>query len=693
MIFLNEQYRNFIDHFLRLINRLLHTFVKFMNTQETLSDKSFSLDSIIQALASSPAPTSIYSGGDMIIRFANAGMLALWGKDSSVIGKPLMEAIPELEGQPFLELLQKVWRSGETYSVHEAPAKLIKNGVEILDYFDYEYKALTDHNNTTWCILNTASEVTSRREFLQQIRQKEEREHALNEEMAATLEELTSTNEELNNSIKQLDQSRQYIRTIIEQAPVGIAMLKGSDHIVEIANPAILTIWGRTESEVIGYPHENARPELRGQPVNRWLKEVYQSGKPKINTEFTVKLHHNDGLREAIVNSVYQPIFSDRGDISGVLVIIEEITQQVLARRKNENDQSMLALAIDAGELATFYYQPATNLFSGNKLLKTWFGLSSEENLDLSLALAVILPEDRDRVITAITNSFGKDSDGCYSIEYRIRNETDEKIRLLQANGRVFYDQEGNPLSLNGTLRDITKQKKEEERKDDFMGMVSHELKTPLTSLKAYIQILQRMGISPENSRQQNILEKCLKQADYMNSMINGFLNVSRLDSGQLHIEKTAFDFQLLFSEIEDEVLSTNHSRNFIFKHSGETVILADREKISQVLHNLIGNAIKYSPFETSVIVEYVTVGDNRLKINVQDHGIGIPADDQQRIFDRYYRVKDMNSRSIAGFGIGLYLSKEIIELHSGTIQVQSSENEGTLFSFILPIDGQELIN
>ncbi|MDF2934512.1 MAG: domain S-box protein [Chryseobacterium sp.] len=658
-----------------------------------MSDKSFSPDLIIKALASSHAPTSIYSGDNMVIHFANEGMLALWGKDSSVIGKPLMEAIPELEGQPFLGLLREVWRTGNTYSVYEAPAKLIKNGVETLDYFDYEYKAVTDHHYKTWCIVNTALNVTSRREFLQQIKEKEENEKELNEEMAATLEELTSTNEELNKSIKELDQSREYIRTIIEQAPVGIAMLKGPEHIIEIANPAILAIWGREESDVIGRPHEDARPELRGQPVGRWLTEVYQTGQPKVNNEFTVQLRHNNGLREAIVNSVYQPIFNDRGDISGILVILEEITQQVLARRKNENDQSMLALAIDAGELATFYYHPATNLFSGNNLLKTWFGLSAEENIDLSVALEVILQEDRDRVTAAITNVLGKDSDGHYSIEYRIQNQTDQKIRMLQANGRVFYDKEGNPLSLNGTLRDITKQKKEEERKDDFMGMVSHELKTPLTSLKAYIQILQRIEVSEQDPRQQNILEKCLKQADYMNSMINGFLNVSRLDSGQLHIEKTAFDFQILFSEIEDEVYSTNHARTFIFRPSGPVIIRADREKISQVLHNLIGNAIKYSPSDKLITVEYMTLGENNLKINVQDQGIGISSEDQQRIFDRYYRVKDLSSRSIAGFGIGLYLCKEIIELHNGSIYVESSKNEGTIFSVVIPRDELKITN
>ncbi|MBD8083042.1 PAS domain-containing sensor histidine kinase [Chryseobacterium caseinilyticum] len=658
-----------------------------MFNQESLSDKSFSQNLIIQALTSSPAPTAIYSGENIVIRFANSGMLDLWGKDSSVIGKTLMEAIPELEGQPFLELLQEVWRSGETYSVYEAPAKLIKNGVEKLDYFDYEYKALVDQDGKTWCILNTALKVTSRREFLQQIKEKEEREHALNEEMAATLEELTSTNEELNLSLSQLAESREYIRTIIEQAPVGIAMLKGPDHVIEIANPAILQIWGRTESEVIGRQHEKARPEIRDQFVNHWLSEVFHSGKPRINTEFSVKLYQkDDGLRDAIVNSIYQPIFSDRGEVSGVLVILEEITQQVLERRKNENDQQMLALAIDAGELATFYYQPATNLFSGNNLLKTWFGLSSEENIDLSVALDVIISEDRDRVTEAITNSLGKDSDGHYFIEYKIQNKTDQKVRLLQANGRVFFDKDGNPLSLNGTLRDITEQKKEDQRKDDFMGMVSHELKTPLTSLKAYLQMIQRIGANEDSSKQQNMLEKSLKQVDYMNGMINGFLNVSRLDSAQMHIEKTVFDFELLFAEIEDEVLSTTQNRNFIFKSSGQKLILADRGKISQVLHNLIGNSVKYSPAGSPIIIEYSDLGANRLKITVTDHGIGIPEADQHRIFDRYYRVKDESSRSIAGFGIGLYLCKEIIELHNGQIQVQSFKDYGTTFSVIIPV-------
>src|SRR5215203_5868430 len=106
-----------------------------MNAEERPHDNNFSEELIIQALQSSPDPTAIYTGEEMIIRFANAGMLALWGKDISVIGKPLIQAIPELADQPFLPILEQVWRTGISYSVADAPARLIKNGIPITDYF------------------------------------------------------------------------------------------------------------------------------------------------------------------------------------------------------------------------------------------------------------------------------------------------------------------------------------------------------------------------------------------------------------------------------------------------------------------------------------------------------------------------------------------------------------------------------
>jgi two-component system sensor histidine kinase VicK len=664
-----------------------------MNTDQHAQQKPFTKDLLIQALQLSPAPTAIYSGEGMTIGFANEGMLAVWGKDSSVIGKPLIEALPELEGQPFLAILQQVWHTGKTYSVSEAPAELIRNGIRNINYYDYEYKALLDEHGKVWCILNTANDVTAKRAYLQSIQEKELKEQELVQEMASTLEELTATNEELNHSLRLLADSREHVRTIIEQAPIGIAMLQGPKHIIEITNPQILKIWGRNKDEVQGLPHATARPEMAGQPVNQWLDNVFQTGLPKINNEFLVKLNDNGHLREAIVNSIYQPIFSADNEVTGVLVILEEITQQVLEKRKNEKNQAMLSMAINAGGLASFYYEPESNLFTGNALLKEWFGLSQEKSIDLSVAIAAIVEEDRLRVITAISASFDKESDGNYAIEYRIQNPGKADPRLVQARGRVFYDATGHRTSLNGTLRDITQQKKDEQRKDDFIAMVSHELKTPLTSLTAYLQLLHRNAIKTENAKQQATVDKSLRQVSRMNGLISGFLNISRLDSGKLYIQKSEFDLGELFTELQDEMNVVIYSHRIIFQLAERLFVYADREKISQVLQNLVGNAIKYSASGTEIRIRYAIDDGGNIAIAVEDQGMGIAKEDQRQIFERFYRVENPHTGSIAGFGIGLYLCREIVELHQGMLSVESKIGLGSTFIVKLPINSGSTVH
>ena len=656
-----------------------------MDIKKKFGSASFGEDLILQALSCSPEPTSIYTGTEMTIQFANEGMLSVWGKDASVIGKALISAIPELEDQPFLAILQEVWRTGKSYSVTEAPARLIKNGVPVTDYFDYEYRALLDENNKTWCILNTARNVTLRRQHQQQIREKEKKEQGLMEEMAATLEELTATNDELNSSLHLLAESREQVRTIIEQAPVGIAMLKGPELIIDIANPTILKIWGHRLADVQGRPHEIARPELQGQPVNQWLREAFEKGERKTNNELSILLRHSDGLREAIVNSIYQPIFSTENKVTGILIILEDITDQVLERRKSEKDQHMLSMAIDAGELATFYYEPKNNLFSGNALLKSWFGLADKDQLDLSAAISSIIEEDRERVMAAITEALSEESDGNYFIEYRIAHAQSPNGRLVQARGKVFYDAKGKALSLNGTLRDITEQKAEEQRKNDFISIVSHELKTPLTSINAYLQLMQRQAFLTANTSYQDITMKSLRQVQNMKNLINGFLNISRFDSGRMMIEREVFDLKELFTELEDEFKLRINSHQIVADLTQSLSIAADPNKISQVIQNLVENAAKYSPIGTQITFGYLPTANQDVEIFVSDEGMGIAEEDRDQIFERFYRAGKDRVGTISGFGIGLYLCREIVELHNGHIAVESNSAGGTTFKVRLP--------
>jgi two-component system sensor histidine kinase VicK len=181
------------------------------------------------------------------------------------------------------------------------------------------------------------------------------------------------------------------------------------------------------------------------------------------------------------------------------------------------------------------------------------------------------------------------------------------------------------------------------------------------------------------------MLERAGKQLAKMTRMINGFLNVSRLESGQIHIDHKPFNLALLMKEVEQETAATISGHSLIFEPVQETWVNADRDKISQVFNNLISNAVKYSPPGSAIRVATVTKG-NRVTVSVKDEGMGISETDLPRLFERYYRVKEAEAKHISGFGIGLYLCSEIIKHHGGNIWAESQLGNGSTFYFDLPV-------
>jgi two-component system sensor histidine kinase VicK len=254
----------------------------------------------------------------------------------------------------------------------------------------------------------------------------------------------------------------------------------------------------------------------------------------------------------------------------------------------------------------------------------------------------------------------------------------------VRAKGKALFNDK-QPVRLSGVLHDVTEQKKDEQRKNDFIGIVSHELKTPLTSLKALLQVATLKLKTSNDTFLQGAINKANTQVKKMETMISGFLDISRLESGKMQIEKTGFNLQELISEIIKETELTISSHQINFTPCGPVLINADYDKIGSVITNLLSNAIKYSPKGKTVDVGCEIAG-NSVQVSVKDKGIGIKEEDREKLFERYYRVETSNTRHISGFGIGLYLSAEIIERHGGKIWVESSENEGSTFRFTLPV-------
>ena len=247
--------------------------------------------------------------------------------------------------------------------------------------------------------------------------------------------------------------------------------------------------------------------------------------------------------------------------------------------------------------------------------------------------------------------------------EYMLNPMDGGKLKWLRSNGRAYYDDEGKALYVTGAIFDITEQKEDDTRKNDFIGMVSHELKTPLTSLSAYIQMLQVRAKKTDDNFVSGALDQSIKQVRRMTTMINGFLNISRLESGKIHIDKKSFDMADLVKELKEETIALYAPHQIIFRPVERTDVNADRDKIGQVVSNLISNAVKYSRPGSTIQIYCEAVG-GFAKVGVRDEGIGIGKEDIELIFERYYRVN--NYSNVSGFGIGLYLSAEIIARHQG---------------------------
>lgn len=231
---------------------------------------------------------------------------------------------------------------------------------------------------------------------------------------------------------------------------------------------------------------------------------------------------------------------------------------------------------------------------------------------------------------------------------------------------------------------DITERKKLDERKDEFISIASHELKTPLTSLKGYLEILERLTANSNNSKVIDIVSKSNTHIEKINSLLSELLDVSRIQSGKLQLNISKFDIvDLIKNNIQIVQPLTNH----IISLTGEksVQISGDKQRLEQVLTNLITNAIKYSPDADKIIIN-VEKKKNYIKISVQDFGIGIQKQNIKKLFKRFYRIES-SANKFSGLGIGLYISAEIVSRHKGGINVESEYGKGSTFYFTLPLN------
>ncbi|MFD1095945.1 ATP-binding protein [Salegentibacter chungangensis] len=486
---------------------------------------------------------------------------------------------------------------------------------------------------------------------------------------------------------ERLNEETHRLRELIYSSPSLITLLKGEDFVVEIANQAVLDFWGKDKS-IIGRPLAEAHPEAREQGFVDLLQKVYKTGKAEHRYEipaYSIKEGKKDFVN---FNFVYQPQYNKSGEIEGVAVIANEVSPQAEFHKKIQESEKRYRqisdflphkITVGKAESTPFYYNKAWMDFSGldqDKLIeKSWMSL--------------IHPEDKEKVFAAVNKT------------KQTGENFEKELRLLDKNGKYKWhlcrakavkDTSGNITLWVSSSTEIQEIKEEEYRKEAFLKLVSHELKTPVTSIKGYVQLLQSMMEQPETKDKSTLplktyFNRMEDQIDRLIRLISEMLDLSRIEQNELELQKEKFSLNELVENVKEDIGYTYKEVNIDIDHNFICDINADKDRVGQVLINFITNAIKYSSSGKKVDIFINEKSSDLVSVSVKDNGIGIPEKDLKKIFRRFYRVEGKNKNTYAGFGIGLYLSSQIIKRHNGEISVDSKEGEGSEFTFTLPLN------
>ncbi|WP_294308740.1 PAS domain-containing protein [uncultured Chryseobacterium sp.] len=727
------------------------------------------VEPLLKILQQSGDPTAMYTGPEFTIQFANNAILAIWGKDESVIGHRFENALPEIKGQPFADLLKQVWESKEIYEANEMPATLDIHGEPITSYFNFTFKPILNKEGDIYCILHTAKDVTELIRTRDAVLEKERKEEEIKKELRASNEGLRSNNQELytlnkeytvtneklgasnkiiqdlnlqikkennellsgnrkfqdditnlgdlnknlasrnqelkdlNDTITQLNnklsESDISFTNLIDQAPVAIMLLKGDDFVITMINDAMLALIEKDYS-VIGKSLFEVLPELKGQPAAEMLIKTYRMGTPNSDHSNPVILNRDGQFEERYFTFNYTPFIED-GKVTGVIDMAVEVTTQVMAIQERESiiiEKSVLEETLRKSEqrlqgiLETMaegvgVIDATGQLVYANPMAQQILGLSESkikertyddpkwQNLRLD---GTLLPSEEHPM--SIMMSTQKP---VYDHEVGVK-APERDIMYISINAAPLFDDEGNLTGGIGTFMDVTTRRMITQGKEDFISIASHELKTPVTALKASLQLLQRSHDRLPPESRAKLLDQSIKSLDKLSGLINSLLDTSRIEQGQLKLDKRPFTISELFDDCCSN-FSQITDQEIIFEGDIYEQVMADNQQIGQVMINFISNAIKYAPESKQVIITAKKISDHEIKISVRDQGPGIPKEKLEHLFKRYYRT-NYHGQKFTGLGLGLFISGDIIKEHGGRIGVESEEGKGSEFWFTLPI-------
>ncbi len=415
------------------------------------------------------------------------------------------------------------------------------------------------------------------------------------------------------------------------------------------------------------------------------MLETYHRGTPFEVHELHVPIADYEGgpTTDRYFTFNYVPRRNIDNKIDGVFNFVFEVTEQVVARKKIEESERHFRHLADLVPAKISNALPSGEVTFFNQQWLDFAGMSFEDLRDFGYH-QMMHPDEIHRFQEGLSQAA---STGIpHVLEMRFKNTEGKYIWHLNIASPIL-DETGQIIMWVGSTTDIQKLKEEEQRKADFVSLLSHELKTPVTSIKGHIQLMQR-EISRNDMRNEKIargLERVDRLVVQLTSLISDMLDLTRIETGRLDLNKKPVDLNALVAEVVGDFQMTSPDRDITIDQTTELIAEIDRDKIAQVLINLVSNAIKYSPAESPVKIS-ISKKDDHINVSVTDQGIGINEKDHEKIFERFYRVEGRDEQQFSGFGIGLYLAQSNIERHGGKLTIESQPQKGSTFTFTLPL-------
>jgi PAS domain S-box-containing protein len=633
-----------------------------------------------------PVGIVIYKGPDFIVEAANDKVLEMWGKSfDEVKGRTLTDIFPEITRQEDVHALYEAsvekFLKGETFTVSEAEFTFVRKGQPHKGWYNCTYEPLQDVHGNRMGIIAVVNEVT--------------------DQVIAR---------------KKIEESEEKFRTLATEFPLFVWL---TDDRLQT------TFLNKVGLEYFNVPETTNIAELSWKKfihrddIDRVLAVMNDAARNHQSYSLTMRLKNGStGEYRWFVDNGMPQYVNEK--FTGFIGTSMDVHEQKTADEKVRQSEERFRFLFDSNVLPVAFWHISGEIYDANDSFLNLLGYTRQEMQQGELNWRKFtMPEDaamheekvqqamEGKTVAPYQAQYIKKSGELVSslVGYAMLTGSKEKgiafmqdIRKIKEVEAALRQSEEKYRQLSMILEEKVKERTEELRKlneadtlkSDFIKMASHELKTPVTSIKGYTQLLLSAIKEDESKVSPLLIRSSLvsvdKQIARLTRLMSELLDLSKIETGMLVLNKEVFNLNELVIDTVQDILYTNSKHHINIFHDCECYVDGDKDRLGQVLINFLTNAIKYSPNSDKVDVWIRQSHKNSVSVSVRDFGIGIDEKDHERIFERFYRVGGKEEQTFPGFGIGLFIAKEIIQRHNGTIGLTSEKGVGSVFTFTIPI-------